>query len=223
MNKSNGKNVPRVAVITGGHPFDVPNFHKFFRAIKDADIYIQHMDEFASSDEKTRNSYDAVLFYIMLIDVPSDDNVPGYAGKPKSALENLTKTGQAIFILHHAILAYPKWDLWNDLVGINKREFGYHPDQNVHINISKKNHPIVKGLKDWDMPDETYTMDNADEGSEILLTADHPKSMKTIAWTRKCGKSRVFCLQSGHDNLTWENPNFAEVVRRGIQWCAGRL
>jgi type 1 glutamine amidotransferase len=57
----------------------------------------------------------------------------------------------------------------------------------------------------------------------VLLTADHPKSMKAIAWTRQHGQSRVFCFQSGHDNDTWENAGFRNVLERGILWCAQRV
>ena len=73
------------------------------------------------------------------------------------------------------------------------------------------------------MVDETYTMADAGPGSEILLTIDHPKSMKTIAWTRQFKRSRVFCFQSGHDDRTWANASFREVLRRGIHWCAARI
>ena len=73
------------------------------------------------------------------------------------------------------------------------------------------------------MIDETYTMADAAASSEILLTGEHPKSMKTIAWARQHSKSRVFCLQSGHDDQTWQNANFREVLQRGIQWVAQRI
>ena len=73
------------------------------------------------------------------------------------------------------------------------------------------------------MIDETYTMANAGSDSQILLTTKYHKSMKSIAWTRQHGQSRVFCYQSGHDNQTWVDANFRQVVSRGIQWCAGRI
>ena len=39
----------------------------------------------------------------------------------------------------------------------------------------------------------------ADAGGDnhILLTTDHPRSMRTLAWTRTFRHSRVFCLQPG--------------------------
>ena len=75
-------------------------------------------------------------------------------------------------------------------------------------------------MQSWDMIDETYTMAEPGGESRILLTIEHPKSMKAIGWTRQYKKSRVFCLESGHDNQTWANAGFREVLRRGLLWCA---
>jgi len=37
-----------VAVVTGGHPYDLPNFHRLFRSFFSLDCYLQHMDDFAA-------------------------------------------------------------------------------------------------------------------------------------------------------------------------------
>jgi hypothetical protein len=214
----------RVAVVTGGHSYDVPNFHGLFRRMAGTcDATIQHMDDFASSPKEVRQAYDVVLFYIMLMDGPSDEGLPWYAGKPLTALSDLGGTRQGIFVLHHAILAYPRWPVWHEIVGVAGRSFGYHFGQRVQVEVTNPAHPITRGLRDWEMTDETYTMDDPGSDSGILLSVTHPKSMKHIAWTRQYRKARVFNLQSGHDNDTWGNPNFRTVVERGILWCAGRI
>jgi hypothetical protein len=215
------ENKVRVAVVTGGHSFDVPNFHELFRNLEGIDAYIQHIDDFCSSPEEMRDSYDAVLFYIMMIETPTDDGLTWFAGKPKTALEHLGETQQGIFLLHHALLAYPKWPVWNEIVGIEDRSLSsYHIGETIKVEIANPEHPITRGLSAWEMVDETYVMNDAGEGNEILLTADHPNSMKTIAWTRNYRNARVFCCESGHDNRTWSDPNFGTVVERGIKWAA---
>ena len=94
--------------------------------------------------------------YLMLMDEPSDDNVPGYEGEAEICFGGYTKTGQGIFVLHHVILAYPKWGRWSDFQpGIKKREFGIIRTE-FAFNVAQKDHPMTA----WDMPDETYTMDN---------------------------------------------------------------
>jgi len=218
-----GSDLAKVAVVTGGHSYDVPNFHRLFRAIGGAEAYIQHMEDFASSPREVREGYDVVLFYIMLMEGPTDENVAWFGGKPKTALEDLGRTKQGIFVLHHAILAYPKWPVWAQMVGIADRSFDFHMDQRLHVDVADRDHPITHGLAAWDMIDETYTMADAGPDSHVLLTCEHPKSMKTLAWTRQHGLSRVLCFESGHDNQTWANAGFRQVLARGIQWCAGRI
>lgn len=213
----------KVAVVTGGHSYDVPNFYRLFRNLPGIVADVMPMDDFAASPTEARQAYDAVAFYIMLMDGPVDEGHPWWGGKPKTAIEELGQTSQGILVLHHATLAYPKYPLWNELVGIGERSFGYHIGENLRVNIAKPNHPIAWGLADWDMVDETYTMSEPGEGSEVILTANHPKSMKAIAWTRQYRKSRVLNLQSGHDNMTWVNPNFQRVLQRGLLWCAGKI
>ena len=67
------ENPIQLAVITGGHGYDVRNFHRFFRSLPGVDAYVQHMDDFASARPEVRDGYDVALFYTMLMDGPSDD------------------------------------------------------------------------------------------------------------------------------------------------------
>ena len=213
----------KTAVVTGGHRFDVANFHDLFQGLEGVRPYVQHMDDFASSPERERDSYECVVFYTMLRDSPIDAGQPGYVGKPRAALEHLGESEQGILVLHHAILAYPEWPVWSELVGIGDRSFGYHHGQSIQGETADRPHPIIRGVGSWEMIDETYTMADAGADSEVLLTTRHPQSMRTLAWTRIHKNARVFCFQSGHDNQTWENSGFREILRRGIYWTARRI
>jgi type 1 glutamine amidotransferase len=72
------------------------------------------------------------------------------------------------------------------------------------------------------MIDEIYTIDEPGPDNHLLLTTDHPKSMRSIAWTRTFGQARVFCYQSGHDAHAFDNPHFRTVLARGLAWVRGR-
>jgi type 1 glutamine amidotransferase len=211
----------KIAVITGGHSFDVISFHRLFRGLDGVDAYIQHMDDFASSHEEVRDSYHTVVFYSMLQGDPCDEDQPLNAGKHKTALEHLGESVQGLVLLHHAILAYRKWSIWNEIVGITNRQLlRYDHDQALRIDVAHSGHPITAGLSPWEMVDETYSVDNAGHDSEILLTTDHALSMKTIAWTRNYENARVFCCALGHDNQAWSDASFRTVLTRGIRWAA---
>ena len=204
-----------VAVITGGHGFDVPGFHAIFRAMPEVDSYIQHQDDFVEDVAKVRDEYDVLLFYNMPRGEP-DTNA-------QEVFEQLGQSGQGIILLHHAILAYLPWSFWGELVGIPDRSFGFSMMQELAVEVADPGHPITSGVASWQMLDETYSMASAGEDSRVLLTTDHPDSMHVLGWTRQFRNSRVFCLQSGHDNLTYVDPNFRTMLSRGIQWCAGRI
>ncbi len=210
----------KTAVVTGQHPFDVPAFHALFRSMPEIDFYPQHLDDFVADDAKVRKLYDAVVFYNFHQETPGDDQKA-----VRQAIEQLGEVKQGIVVLHHAILAYRQWPVWSELCGFYARGFGYDHDQTVHVEIANRAHPITQGLADWDMIDETYSMDSpkAEDGNDILLTVTHPLSMKVIGWTRQHKNARVFCFQSGHDGQTFANPGFHTVLSRGIQWAAGRM
>lgn len=210
----------KVAFVTGGHFFQVTELQRTLNALPGMDVYIQHMDDWCSAGEE-RATYDVVAFYHMLMAGPPEKG-EWYQGAIRASLEELGKTPQGIVVLHHAILAYPQWSFWGELVGIAERSFGFHQNQNLRVTVADQAHPVTRGLEDWDMSDETYTMADPrpEDGNTILLTVDHPKSMKSLAWTRRHGQARVFCLQSGHDGMTFNNPMFRHVLARGIHWAA---
>lgn len=213
----------QMAVVTGGHSFNVIEFHRLFRQLENIEVYIQHMDDFASSSAEIRHSYDVILFYTMLLDGPTDDGHPWYAGKPKSVLEELGQIGQGIFMLHHSILAYREWPIWSQIVGFSDLTHDVTMAQTLFVEVEEHEHPITSGISGWDMVDETYKMCDPEPDSQILLTTKHPTSMRVLAWTRQYKNSRVFCYQSGHDSRTWDNPNFITMLWRGIEWCARRI
>lgn len=212
----------KTAVITGEHPFDVPAFHAVFRIMPEIDFYPQHLEDFAADFGNRRAEYDVLLFYNFTQATPGAQST-ARDQETKTALELIGESEQGIFILHHAILAFPQWQFWSDLVGIQDRRFGWHMDHSFLIQVADGQHPITRGLSAWQMLDETYTMRDPAPDSDILLITDDPKSMNAIAWTRSHKNARVFCFQSGHDHEAFANPNFRKIISRGIHWTARRI
>jgi uncharacterized protein len=210
----------QLAVITGGHGFDVPNFQRLFRRLSGIEAYIQTMGDFASSAQPVRDTYDVVLFYHMLQETPSDDGKPWYDSKPITALERIKETGQGMVAMHHSLLAYPNWPVWRELTGIDPTWHSYHHDQPLTLAVTPTAHPITRGLAGFEVVDETYEMGEPDPDNQILLTTSHPQCVQAQAWVRQFGKARVFSLVLGHDHTAWSNPGFENLLLRGIRWSA---
>ena len=206
----------KTAVVTGRHGFDVVGFTEMFRALPTVDPYIQHMEHFCA--DPGRDAYDVILFYHMITEGPTDAQRQG--------LEGILDNGQGLFILHHAILGWPEWAEYSELVGIGDRSFDTDMGQNLPVDVATPDHPITRDLPStWQIEDETYSMADAEasDGNDVLLTTEHEVSMHGLAWTRQQQDSRVFCFQCGHDNLAYVNAQMRMVVQRGIEWCAARI
>lgn len=210
-----------VAVVTGKHTFDIPGFQQMFSSMSNMEFYLQDLENFVADVGKYNDKYDVVLFYNFHQHTPVADERDG--AMILNSINKLAENGQGIFVLHHAILAFPNWEIWSQIVGITDRRFGYHGNQTIQTDLMDDSHPITYGLKSWEMVDETYTMNEVGDDSQPLLAIDHVNSMHTVGWTRHYGNGRVFCYQSGHDNQSFYNPNFRTVLFRGIQWLANRI
>ena len=204
----------KVAVVTENHPIDMFAFCGMLREFGNVDYYVQSIDLLAA-DEKNLPQYDAFLFYNLSIDPPENEQVSRFVNT------YLGSTSQGIVLLHHAVCCYPGLQAWTEMTGIVDRSFKYHWDQSGVCRIASGEHPIVRGMEDFDLDDETYTMEEpSEEGTEVLITVDHPVSMSTIAWTRNYGRSRVLNYVSGHDDAAYFNLSFLQVLRRGLEWTA---
>jgi trehalose utilization protein len=209
----------RLAVVIGAHPLEALAFSRLFRELPGIDATIQTLEDWVADMGGPRASgfYDVVLFYNF------HQEEPPPAGSTwldiATAIESLRTAGTGVLVLHHAILAYPTWSTWGELVGIDDRSFSAVGMETLPFAVAAE-HPITEGVTDWQMVDEPYTMNDAGPGSEVLLTVDHPTSMRTIGWVRSFGQARVFCLQSGHDHTSFDDPNFRRVLQQGIRWLA---
>lgn len=213
----------RVLVITGGHDFKVTEFNQMFDSFG-SNINFQIAELPGAYDmfkPENRDKYDVLVFYHMWQTIT------------QAQAEDLTdciRSGKPLVALHHSICAYDDWpEYWNIIGGkyfhkptnFNGNEYAacsYIHDLHFTVKIAKKKHPVTKGVKDFQIFDETYKGYYVADGIDPLLTTDEPSSNHLIGWAKKYGKSRIVVLQSGHDVPTFENQNFRMLLRNAIYW-----
>ncbi len=88
------------------------------------------------------------------------------------------------------------------------------------IHVADPNHAVTRGVKDYEIHDETYKWFDVAEECHPLLTTGEPESKKVIAWAKTYEKARVFYMQSGHGHTAYDNPSFQQVLRQAIRWAA---
>src|SRR5205807_4442955 len=80
-----------------------------------------------------------------------------------------------------------------------------------------------KGFAGFESWDETYIHTKHNEKDRTVLEyREEDGAKEPWTWVRTQGKGRVFYTAWGHDQRTWGNPGFQNLVERGIRWAVGR-
>jgi hypothetical protein len=222
---SNSAGKIRVLIVTGGHDFDADAFFAVFKNNPDITYqWVEHPKAQAWFKADAAKQYDVVLAY---------DNYQEISDEAKADFVSLIKGGKGLVVVHHGIGSYLDWPEYWKIMGMRwyhtntvvdgVTKFSYPSDSNdnhFRVHVADPEHPVTRGLKDYDMVDETYKGFDVYDDSHPLLTTDCPISNKVIAWAKTYGDGRVVCIQSGHGPNAYVNPNFQTFIRQAIEWTA---
>lgn len=215
----------RLLIVTGGHDFEEQAFFEVFNRMEGVRWTHVRFGQDAERSLRPENAgaYDVAVFY---------DMHQSHEPHSQGWLQVLEKGKPTVF-LHHALGSYVNWDLYGEIVGGRANFSGkvvdgipkaaFQHDVAFRVHIADPDHPITKGLRDFEIVDETYNHFAVNPGVHVLLTADHPTSGKVIGWTHRYKNSPVVYIQLGHGPSAYENPNFRTLVARSIRWAAGQL
>ncbi len=216
----------RVLVVTGGHDFEKEPFFRLFKDNPDITFKaVEHPNAQVLLKADAAKDWDVLVLYDMY--QPISDEV-------KSDFVARLKEGKGLVVLHHAIASYQKWPEYARIIGaqyylektvvngVEKPASLWQHDVKIAVRVADAEHPVTRGVKDFEIHDETYKLFDLATDAHTLLTTDQPLSNKEIAWAKTYEKARVVYMQSGHDHLAYENPNFQRLLRQAIQWVAGK-
>lgn len=217
----------RVAVITGGHGFDRNTFFTLFEGYDDIEyrelVQPQGNDLYTPEARKT---YDVVVMYDMWQKITDEQK--------QNLLDRLNE-GLPLVVLHHAIANYQDWPEYEQIIGVryyladkvidDVKHVRSQPTHGLKImvNVADRDHPITRGLQDFEIEDEGYDLFDFAAPIHPLLTTRTEKAGQLVGWTREYGKSRIVYIALGHDGKAYGNPSYRELVARAIRWTAGRL
>jgi type 1 glutamine amidotransferase len=210
----------------GGHGFEQQPFFALFDALQGVTYTKAELPKDADRLKPgLEKDFDVIVMY---------DMVAGISPEQQKAFVALLEKGIGVVSLHHNLGAHRKWDLWPKIVGgkfifedgeiggQKVTKSGWAHGQDLKITVADKNHPIAKGVADFEIHDETYNKYYVAPGVKVLLTTDHPKNEPQVGWVTEYGRSRVFYLMLGHDSKAWANPAYKQLLGQGIRWTAGK-
>jgi len=136
------------------------------------------------------------------------------------------EAGKGLVTTHWANGAFPYWNEYTNIVG--RSQVSRHDKRGPFtVRILDQNHPVTRGMKDFETDDELYWDNKMGYRPTTTLAAArsnmHTNGEFSQALVVQYGNGRVFNTPLGHDAKALHMPGTSELLRRGTAWAAGIL
>ncbi len=202
-----------------GHHKPIERVPQLMAALGSRGINITYTDKLEDLNADNLNKYDGLLIFA------NWDSIPNQQEK---ALLDFVSSGKGLIPVHCASYCFRNSTEYVDkVVG---GQFWRHRMDTIQTRFTQPNNAIVAGLPSFKAYDETYLHSHLQADNNVLAvreikadqTKDRPdQKEEPYTWTRQYGKGRVFYTAYGHDERTWSQPGFQQLLERGILWAVG--
>ncbi|MCE9534655.1 MAG: ThuA domain-containing protein, partial [Planctomycetes bacterium] len=187
-----------------GHHKPAERFRQIQPVLAKRGIDLVYTDKVDALNAKTLNAYEGLMIYA---------NHTKWAPENEAALIEFVESGKGLIPLHCASACFTDSKKYIDMVGA---QFQRHNTGTFRTIIAEAEHPIMKGFKGFESWDETYVHFKHNEKDRTVLEFRAEGDRKEPwTWVRAQGKGRVFYTAWGHDERTWGNAGFQNLVERG--------
>jgi len=214
----------RVLIVTGqdwpGHLWrqTAPKLRQLLE--EDKRITVRIVEDPHMLDTAVLTNYSVVLLHFQNWQQPG----PGAAAREN--LQRYVKNGGGLVSVHFACGAWQgEWPEFANIIGRvwDPKLRGHDPRGKFIVQIVDAEHPVTRGLKDFETDDELYTCLVGEAPIHLLAQAKSAVDQKEhpMVFTRDYGKGRVFLTTLGHDVKAYTNSCVPQLLRQGCAWAAG--
>ena len=100
-------------------------------------------------------------------------------------------------------------------------QFSTHGTGRFTTQLLDAKHPILQGISEFETWDETYVHSQINPDIQVLMERKEGDKKEPYTWIRNEGEGRVFYTAYGHNEETWKQPEFHELLANGILWAVG--
>ena len=137
----------------------------------------------------------------------------------EAVIDNIKNRGMGLMSLHCTV-ANDQNKKFIEFMGIRWMMHG--PVQTVRMHNFNQNHPISKGIEEFDLPlDENFGVELINKNAVPLYeSTGHIDHRHDIAgWCIEQGKGRIVGLPAGHTYTSWRHPIYQKLYLRGAYWA----
>lgn len=194
-----------------GHHQPAVRFKQLQPVMAERGIDLVYSDLVSDLNPTTLKDYAGVVVYA---------NIDRIEPEQEKALLDYVASGKGFIPLHCASFCFRNSDAVVALMGA---QFQRHGTGVFRTILAEPDHPIMKGFKGFESFDETYVHTKHNPKDRIVLEyRQEGDQREPWTWVRTHGKGRVFYTAWGHDDRTWANAGFQNLVERGIRWAVGQ-
>lgn len=172
-------------------------------------IYVHYTERKEDLNIDNLNQFDGLMFY---------GNQTGLSTEQESALINYINDGGSLIAIHSASAMFPESDAYINLIG---GAFKAHGTGTFTTERIIPDHPAIQGVPAIESWDETYVHMKHNPDKEVLSVRVEDEHREPWTWVRNQGDGRVFYTAWGHDDRTWGNENFKQLIEQGVRWTVG--
>lgn len=136
----------------------------------------------------------------------------------EAAMKSFVEGGKGLIPLHSATGCFKNSDWYITTIG---GQFASHGEGEFTGKIVNPKNPVMHGINEFTTGDETYVHKRINADMEVLMVRDENGKSEPYTWIRNVGDGRVFYTAYGHDERTWQNLDFLNLVKNGILWAVG--
>ena len=139
-------------------------------------------------------------------------------GDARAVLLDHLDRGGGLLAMHAAVICFDDWQGWPRVLGGSWRwGRSFHPPIGWTGVRVGSGHPIVAGLRDFDVVDEVYCdLDVLGDVKPLATAQGQP-----VLWARGVRRGRVVYDALGHDTRSYDSPVHRSILRRSSQWLLG--
>jgi type 1 glutamine amidotransferase len=126
------------------------------------------------------------------------------------------------FIALHAGNCYTRKSQ-SGMAELTGSDFLGHPAQCIVRIEMTKDHPITRGVNNFEVRDEHYCLEVYAKDIDLFMTStsDSEAGTQKAGYTRIMGNGRFCCLTPGHNYMVLAHPEFQKILKNALNWCAG--